>query len=373
MMDSDVWERTQRFVEEGEREQATKESILARYERVNIHGKVLVDGHHLFLAMLRDIETFNRHVEEHPRFLRGIRNIWFDPDPIYVAEAASHVIELLQEILPLEVAQQFAGPEKMCIASSAAVKGLQEDISRYCAVESQSDILIFDARMPPAANVVRTLEERRGVWSRDGVADVETERGLKRARAGRWEFWGDDGPLKELPYGFKNEFLDVLKHPWHGWKEHLGKRKIWIDKRRRLRQKEKEVDARLVIAGCQAAADPKLDWTCLVTNDADYVPLIEQLHSQGKAVYLLSLGERESRDLKRVVGSQHLINKSEIYNRFPKEPIPEPYWSKPALSFLLPFCLLVELGARLGGEAEPLWDPVRYMECLRSYDDILLE
>ena len=43
-MDSDVWERARRFVEEGERQQAEKEAILAQYERVNIHGKVLVDG-----------------------------------------------------------------------------------------------------------------------------------------------------------------------------------------------------------------------------------------------------------------------------------------------------------------------------------------
>ena len=253
-------------------------------------------------------------------------------------------------------------------------KALQEEASRYCAVESQSDILIFDARMPPAANVIRKLEERRRVCSRQGVAHLEIERGLKLARAGRWEFW-DDGALKELPYGFKNEFLDVLRHPWHGWKEHLGKRKIWIDKRRRLRQKEKEVDARLVIAGCQAAADPKLDWTCLVTNDADYVPLVEHLHSRGKAVYLLSLGDpkRQSRDLRNAVGAQYLINKVELYNGFSKEPIPEPYRSKPALIFLLALLLVVQLGALLGGETEELLDPVKHMEFLKHYDDILLE
>ena len=95
-MGSDVLERARRFVEEGERQQAEKEAIFAQYERVNIHGKVLVDGHHLFLEMLRDIDTFNHHVEEHPEFLRGIKNIWLDPHPVYVAEAACHVIGLLQ-------------------------------------------------------------------------------------------------------------------------------------------------------------------------------------------------------------------------------------------------------------------------------------
>jgi hypothetical protein len=33
----------------------------------------------------------------------------------------------------------------------------------------------------------------------------------------------------------------------------------------------------------------------------------------------------------------------------------------------------VELGARLGGEAERLFDPVKQMEFLKRYDDVLLE
>ena len=228
-MGSDVWERASRFVEEGERQQAEKEAVLARYERINIHGMVLVDGHHVFLEMLRDIETFNRYVEEHPKFLRGAKNIWLDPHPVYVAEATCHIIGLLQKVLPLGVAQQFTGSDKRCVSASVAAEGLQEEPSRYCAVESNSDILIFDARMPPAANVIKKLEEHRGICSREGVVYLELERQLKLAKTGRWEFW-DDGASKELPYGFKNEFLDTLSHRWYGWKEHLGKRKIWIDK-----------------------------------------------------------------------------------------------------------------------------------------------
>jgi uncharacterized LabA/DUF88 family protein len=238
----------------------------------------------------------------------------------------------------------------------------------------EKGFLVFDARMPSAANVIRTLEqEKRRFRFRQGVVPLEIERRLKLVRAGRWEFWGDDA-LTELPYGFKNEFLDALKHPWYGWKEHLGKRGIRIS-RGRFRQNEKGVDARLVIAGCQAAADPTLDWICLVTNDADYVPLVQHLHSRGKTVYLLSLCDpaRQSRDLKNAVGSQYLIKKAELYNNFRKEPVPEPYRSKPAVMFLLVFCVSVELGARLGGEAENLFDPAKQMEFLKRYDDVPLE
>ncbi len=373
-MSSDVWERARQFVEEGEREQAEKEAILAQYERVNIYGKVLVDGHHVFLEMLRDIKIFNHYVEEHPKFLRGIKNMWLDLHPVYVAHATWDVIGLLQTILPSEVAQQFAGSEKSCISASLVAEGLQE-VSRYCAVESQSDILIFDARMPPATNLIKELEEKSRGCLRQGFAPLDVERRLRLARAGRWEFWGDDGATKELPYGFKNEFLDTLKHWRYGWKEHLGERKFNILKRGRFHQKEKGVDARLVIAGCQAAADPKLDWTCLVTNDADYVPLVEHFHSLGKAVYLLSLGDpmRQSGDLRSAVGAPYLINKVDLYNHFPAEFVPEPYRSKSALRLLKSHCVHVELGARLGGEAKRLHDPVKELEFWKQYDDIFLE
>ena len=114
------------------------------------------------------------NVEEHPSFLRGIKNIWLDPHPVDVARATDHVIGLLHEILPLKVAQQFAGSDKSCISASAAVKGLQEDPSGYCVVEDgQRDILIFDARMPSTANVIRKLEqEKRTFRLRQGVVPL---------------------------------------------------------------------------------------------------------------------------------------------------------------------------------------------------------
>ena len=205
--------------------------------------------------------------------------------------------------------------------------------------------------MPPVANAIKALEKKRRICLRQGFTPVQIERLLKLARVGCWEF-RDDGAPRKLPYGFKNAFLDALSHPWRrGWEEHLGKRKLDVSNMGRLYQKEKGVDTRLVIAGCQAAAEPKLDWTCLVTNDADYVPLVEHLHSRNKAVYLLSLGDPkgQSRDLKNAVGSRYLINKAKLYNGLTDEPIPEPYWSN-AGTDLAPALLLVliQVGTTLG-------------------------
>jgi hypothetical protein len=200
---------------------------------------------------------------------------------------------------------------------------------------------------------------------------LEVERRLKLIKSGRWEFWYD-GSSRELPYSFKNAFLDALDHSWYGWKEHLGKREFRITDRGRFKQGEKGVDARLVIAGCEAAAEPKVDWACLVTNDTDYVPLIEHLRSRGKAVYLLSLGDprRQARDLKDAVGTQNVIDKVDLYNSFRKEPVPQPFRSKPALITLLAHCMLTQLGSQLGGILEETFDPVKNMVFLKDDEDI---
>ncbi|MGH6916586.1 MAG: NYN domain-containing protein, partial [Geminicoccaceae bacterium] len=241
-----------------------------------------------------------------------------------------------------------------------------------CAVDSRTDVLVFDARMPPVSEVIEKLERKRKLYSHQQVAPLDIERWLKLIKSGRWEFWGDGAP-RPLPYGFKNAFLDALTHSWYGWKEHLGERKIDISDRGRLHQREKGVDARLVIAGCEAAADPKVDWTCLVTNDADYVPLVEHLRSRGKAVYLLSLGNPkcQSGDLKDAVGAQNIIDKVDLYNSFPNEPVPELFRSKPALLPLLCCCALKHLGSQFGGIYEETCDPVKHMDFLKRYDDVL--
>jgi hypothetical protein len=138
---------------------------LAMQLRVNIHGKVLVDGHHLLLEMLRDIETFNHYVEEHPKFLRGARNIWIDPRPVNVAEATGDVIKILQKTLPLEIAQRLADRTRS-VSQLLSAKCLQEPASRYSTVDGHSDILIFDARMPPVANAIKELEKKRRICLR---------------------------------------------------------------------------------------------------------------------------------------------------------------------------------------------------------------
>jgi hypothetical protein len=108
-------------------------------------------------------------------------------------------------------------------------------------------------------------------------------------------------------------------------------------------------------------------------HDTDYVPLVEHLQSRDKAVYLLSLGDpkRQARDLKSAVGIQNLIDKVDMYHGFPNEPVPEPYRSKPALITLLTHCMLTQLGSHLGGIFEERCDPVKHMEFLKRFDDIL--
>ena len=149
--------------EEGERQWAENETAFARYKRVNIHGKILVDGHHVFLEMLRDIETFNHYVEEHPELLRGRKNIWLDSNPADVAAATGDVIGFLKGAIPLKVAQQLVGTSKICVTASAAAKGLREEAFRYCVADDYSNILIFDTRMPSVTSTIHRLEEMKKI------------------------------------------------------------------------------------------------------------------------------------------------------------------------------------------------------------------
>jgi uncharacterized LabA/DUF88 family protein len=369
IMSKDVWERARQFVEDGDREDAEQETILAPYERITIRGTVLIDGHHVLLGTLGDVDNFNRHLREHPRFLGGIENKWLDPHPVALADVVSmSVIGPLEQLLPLKVAEQFTGTTKTCVDRRSIIEGCHEGPDQYCAVDSQTDVLVFDARMPPASKLIAKLERKRKHYSHEKVVRLDIERRLKSIRSGHWEF-----SSKVLPYSFKNAFLDALTHSWYGWKEHLGERKFDISDRGRFDQTEKGVDARLVIAGCKAAGDPKVDWVCLVTNDSDYVPLVEHLRSRGKVVYLLSLDDprRQSRDLKDAVGIQSVIDKVDLYNFFPKEPIPELFRSKPALITLLTHCALTQLGSQVGGIFEETFDSLKHMEFLKRYDDLL--
>jgi uncharacterized LabA/DUF88 family protein len=269
------------------------------------------------------------------------------------------------------VAEQFTGTTKTCVDRRSIIEKRHRGPDQYCAVDSQTDLQVFDARMRPASELIEEFETKRKRHPHQQVTLMDLERRLRLIKSGSWEFWSD-GYSRVLPYSFKNAFLDILIHSWYGWKEHLGKRKFDISDRGRFHQREKGVDARLVIAGCEAAADPKVDWVCLVTNDSDYVPLVEHLRSRSKAVYLLSLGDprRQSHDLKDAVGTQNVIDKADLYHSFPKEPVPEPFRSKPALITLLIHCQLTRLGSQLGGIFEELLDPVKHMEFLNRYNDL---
>ena len=72
-----------------------------------------------------------------------------------------------------------------------------------------------------------------------------------------------------------------------------------------------------MIAGCDAAQDRAIDWVCLVTNDGDYVPLVEKLQSEGKTVFWMPLikPRMASRDLRNVVGRDNFISKAILLNQ----------------------------------------------------------
>ena len=95
---------TKKFIEDFEKEKAKEEEILSQYERINTNGAVLIDGNHVLLEVLNDIDVFNNNIKENPMFMSSkaqeMKNIWGSPDPVHVADYVGETIRMMEDIIP---------------------------------------------------------------------------------------------------------------------------------------------------------------------------------------------------------------------------------------------------------------------------------
>jgi uncharacterized LabA/DUF88 family protein len=108
-----------------------------------------------------------------------------------------------------------------------------------------------------------------------------------------------------------------------------GVRKVQACRSGKVTQQEKGVDTVLTIAGCDAAADPELQWVCLFTNDGDYVPLVDRLRASGKAVFLAALcnPERLSSALVERIGRTKVSDRDALFSMWSQPaPTPTAFW-----------------------------------------------
>jgi|GEM_PF-3870196 len=296
-----------------------RERILKEYERLPVKGLILIDNHHLFIELMKKIENFNsdyKNILSRSGF--GLENLWDPPNPFHLAELVQkQVIERLSSHLCFETASKYP-TEKTYTDADSIVSGRVSGPDAYVALEAEHDVYIFDAPLPERSVLLREL---RGLWNSfhcKGQQDEkkQVEEWLNLVHAGIWQFWHDGGNL-DLPYEFKNEFIDALSGNWRtdGWESRFGIRKRIVKKKYR-NEREKGVDAQLIITACELVYDSSLDWVCLITNDSDYVPLVKHLKKNGKSVYWLSMANDYyvSNDLADAVGKGGRITQLSLFD-----------------------------------------------------------
>lgn len=325
---------TKKFIEDFEKEKAKEEEILSQYERINTKGAVLIDGNHVLLEVLNDIDVFNNNIKENPMLeniftayrksskAQEMKNIWGSPpDPVHVADYVGETIRMMEDIIPHWVIGELLPDNKRSLSVGNILSGSYEieDPENVIAVDMNCDITIFDAELPKKSNLIRKLErEAAHKWGSDWKKE-KIQEWLDLIKSNKWRLWAGGG-YRELPFDFKNTFLEVLGSDIlnAGFNKELGNRKIYVKRDGDVFQSEKGVDSRFVIAGCDLAEIREIDWVLLITNDSDYVPLIDRLKERGKEVFIFSWGnpKRQSRDLLDAVGVSNAIPKHLMLNNY---------------------------------------------------------
>ncbi len=318
---------TKKFIEDFEKEKAKEEEILSQYERINTKGAVLIDGNHVLLEVLNDIDVFNNNIKENPMFMSSkaqeMKNIWGSPDPVHVADYVGETIRMMEDIIPHWVIGELLPDNKRSLSVGNILSGSYEieDPENVIAVDMNCDITIFDAELPKKSNLIKKLETRWETAHKGGNdwKKEKIQKWLDLIKSNKWRLWAGGG-YRELPFDFKNTFLEVLGSDIlnAGFNKELGNRKIDVKMDGDVFQSEKGVDSRLVIAGCDLAEIREIDWVLLITNDGDYVPLIDRLKERGKEVFIFSWGnpKRQSRELLNAVGDSNAIPKHLMLNNY---------------------------------------------------------
>ncbi len=331
---------TKKFIEDVKKkmakEEAKEEEILSQYERINTKGAVLIDGNHVLLEVLNDIDVFNNNIKENPMLeniftayrksskAQEMKNIWGSPpDPVHVADYVGETIRMMEDIIPHWVIGELLPDNKRSLSVGNILSGSYEieDPENVIAVDMNCDITIFDAELPKKSNLIKKLETRWETAHKGGNdwKKEKIQKWLDLIKSNKWRLWAGGG-YRELPFDFKNTFLEVLGSDIlnAGFNKELGNRKIDVKSDGDVFQSEKGVDSRFVIAGCDLAEIREIDWVLLITNDGDYVPLIDRLKERGKEVFIFSWGNPnyQCRELLNAVGVSNAIPKHLMLNNY---------------------------------------------------------
>lgn len=313
------------------RERETLQNLTTKYEKVDLGGAILIDGHHVFLSIIAQISNFRanpvawlkkqRLANDDPAIDTFTKSSIMNFDAAQIAFLYGSICMRIEGNGHAIVFERLFNDSRSMISPASLGFEISRGISEeqllaehppeeWVVSENRTDRFIFDARLPKKNNVVNSLQRSYDYWlsrnekNANGILDY-----LMLAKDGYWAFFENDirGSIV-TPYDLKNNVLEDAErdHAFGNFKTVLRER--WINAYSgRVISKEKGVDTNLVIKGCEYANDASCDWIWLVTNDGDHAPLIDHMKSKNKEVFLTSISERPS---------QNLINSLETNKNF---------------------------------------------------------
>lgn len=329
MSDVEKSQKIKSFLKRFDKEQQIKSELLKHYEKVDLKGAILIDGHHVFINIIRRIDDLRRNPEgflrnnffpnEDPERLNNLvssikSSKLYHYDPRKVArvygECVFRMVGFANEIFKAEILdddRDFLPESKLRIPMDYSDKVVEAvDIQEYANLflkqyppdthlvyKGEEERWIFDATMPEKNEIKSKLERNYEYWiqnDRDKASNIHTF--LKLLNEDKWGFFENQvrGSIV-VPFNLKNDVLSNLNdEEWAFGRFGLQtqERSIsgWTGY---VENREKGVDTKLVIKGCELAAAQDVDWVWILTADGDHAPLIDHFNESGKEVFLTSL------------------------------------------------------------------------------------
>lgn len=306
------------------------ENIKKEYEQVDLRGAVLVDGHHVFLSIIIEIQNLKKNPES---WLKSIninvldkkRNNYVEKllstsfanlDPVSICMFYKSIVNGISRHAYQNVYNKiFEDNRRLIFDEHRFRKDLDLFTKAFppddCVLANvDNSLFIFDAKQPDKNKLLKTLTTSLNYFkeTKKYKAISNIEEFLEILARDQFVFLRSNEDTR-VPYDLKDKVLAslIMDRTFfdNKWKLRITEREI-DGFSGFIRSREKGVDTNLVIQGCELANNKKIDWVSLVTNDGDHAPLIDYLRSKGKEVYLTALEENKyiSKHLKKNLRSE---------------------------------------------------------------------
>ena len=308
---------------------------LTGYESIEVKGGVLVDGNYLYLESLRTLKDyildgdivnpqFNKNIEAENIFLYDdlkllLKLISEDEDALAnsIVKIASFLFTFNTKNIYKSIIHKLINTKRNIYERDELVSILgnkqkkNPKISETIYYDYELDVNFFDAYLPELDNAYRILQSE----SKKAKNSYKSDDFLKQLESGIWQSY-HEGENTSVPYNLKNKYINQINKIFSG--DLVLGRKILKrnDFRGNFFGQEKEVDTSLTIKGVELANQKDLDFVLLVTNDSDFIPLVEYMQEKEKKVFLYSPGKPKkiANSLVDVIGSDNCLNRNNYFH-----------------------------------------------------------